>query len=278
MEAIPPTFLQLALGTIATRPYVFLFLVAFLFVALPAWGWRRTAIFIFLGVSLAWAAEYSSIHNGFPFGYYEYFSLPTQQKELWLAGVPCMSSLSFVFLTFAGLQTARLLLDPLQRGSLGFWDLRWSQPSLTGSTSVRAWLLGGLLTMGLDVVIDPVTLHGDKWFLGQLYHYPQGGPYFGIPLSNFAGWALLAWTILGVFLLLEKTILRKACGTWRASPYEAVLGAGLFAGILAFNLGVTFAIGQVLLAWVGCLWALIFLLPIFLRLQRFYRPTLPDWE
>ena len=29
---------------------------------------------------------------------------------------------------------------------------------------------------------------GDRWFLGRMYYYPEGGIYFGVPLSNFVGW------------------------------------------------------------------------------------------
>jgi uncharacterized membrane protein len=262
--AISGNGLELFLGTLVLRPYVFLFLAAFLVVAVPAWGWRRTLLYTVLGYALAWAAEYSSIHNGFPFGLYSYISTSTRDKELWVAGVPSMDSLSFVFLTFAGLQTARLILSPPVRGPLGRWDLRWARPATPPTWT--AWLLAGLLTMGLDLIIDPVALHGDRWFLGLIYSYPHGGLYFDVPLSNFAGWALVAWTITGAFLLLDRAVLRRWWGNWRGYPADALWGVGLFVGVLAFNLGATFAIGEVTLGLAGCLWSAIMLAPVAARL------------
>jgi uncharacterized membrane protein len=256
---------RLLAGTIVLRPYVFVFLSAYLVLAVPTWGWRRTALYTVLGYTIAWAAEYSSIHNGFPFGLYTYISEPTLGKELWVAGVPFMDSLSFVFLTFAGLQTARLALDPLKHYPRR-WDLRWA--TTEQPIRRRTWALAGMLTMGLDIIIDPVTLLGDRWFLGRIYYYNHGGSYSGVPLSNFAGWALLSWTILGVFLALDRRFLRQKWGHWRSYPADALWGAGLFAGVLAFGLGVTWAIGEVGLAMVGCAWTAMMIGPILARVQR----------
>jgi uncharacterized membrane protein len=261
--------------TVILRPYVFLFLLFFLLFAVPAWGWRRTALYTVLGYALAWSAEYASIHVGLPFGHYTYLSAPTLDRELWVAGVPFMDSLSFVFLTFAGLQTARLILEPLRQGPLGGWDLRWAAPSRP--IDWRTWLLGGVLTMGLDLIIDPVALRGDEWFLGSIYYYPNGGSYFGVPLSNFAGWALLAWTITGVFLLLDHRVLRSRWPAWRGYPADALSGAALFAGVLAFNLLATFAIGQVALGLAGCAWSILMLAPVGTRLRRHPAPARREW-
>src|SRR5262249_61764865 len=53
---------------------------------------------------------------------------------------------------------------------------------------VKLAAVSGLLMMALDVVIDPLAVRGDRWFLGHIFYYPEGGPYFGVPLTNFAGW------------------------------------------------------------------------------------------
>ena len=257
--------LRLLAGTLALRPYVFVFLFVYLLLAVPVWGWRRTALYTVLGYAIAWAAEFASIHTGFPFGLYTYLSAPTLDRELWVAGVPFMDSLSFVFLTFAGLQTARLVLEPLRSTSPG-WDVRWAVANRP--VRRRTWLLAGLLTMAMDVVIDPVALRGDRWFLGRIYYYNNEGLYSGVPLTNFAGWALLSWTITGVFLLVDRRILQHRWGGWRSYPADALWGAGLTAGVLAFNLAVTFAIGEVVLGLVGCVWAGVVLVPVLVRVRR----------
>jgi uncharacterized membrane protein len=257
---------RLLLGTLILRPYVFLFLLVYLCLAVSAWGWRRALLYTVLGYAIAWTAEFSSIHNGFPFGPYRYLSGPTIGRELWVSGVPFMDSLSFVFLTFAGLQMARLLTEPLARGSIGPWDVRWAEPAR--HVGAPTWLLAGLLTVGLDVVIDPVALRGDRWFLGQIYFYPGGGVYFGVPFANFAGWALVAWAVTGSFLLLERYLLRRHWGVWRGYPADALAGLFLFAGVLAFNLLATLAIGEMLLGLVGGVWSGLMVAPAAIKISR----------
>lgn len=266
--------IDLLLHTVWLRPYVFLFMAAFLAMALPAWGWRRTLLYGVMGYALAWAAEYG--HTvGFPFGKYEYVSAPTLDKELWVAGVPFFDSLSFVFLCFAGLQMARLALEPLARGPRGPWDLRWADPARP--IGWRTWALGGLLTMGMDVVIDPVALQGDRWFLGGIYTYPNGGPHFGVPLSNYGGWLLLALAIIGALLVVDRLFLRgwlvrsaerKGRGDWRGYPADAVVGAGLFIGVLIFNLAITFAIGETVMGLAGCAVTVLLVGPVLVRVAR----------
>ena len=258
--------ISLLLGTVPLRPYVFLFLLAYLALGVPTWGWRRTASYTLLGYALAWLAEYSSVHNGFPFGLYTYISAPTAKQELWVAGVPFMDSLSFVFLTFIGLQLARLVGQPLARGPRGRWDLRWAKPAELPRWYV--WALGGVLTMGMDVIIDPLAFRGGKWFLGQIFYYPPGGEYFGVPLTNFLGWALLSWAITGVFLLLEARFFNRRWGAWRGYPADALGGLVLFVGVMIFNLVITFAIGEIILALASSLIFLVMLVPLLARLRR----------
>jgi putative membrane protein len=256
---------RLLLSTLMLRPYVFIFLAAYLALAVPAWGWRRTILYTVLGYALAWAAEYSSIHNGFPFGLYSYIQAPTADKELWVAGVPFMDSLSFVFLTFAGLHMGCLAVEPIARGPRGAWDLRWA--SLARPVKLSSWALAGIFTMGLDLIIDPVALRGERWFLGRIYEYAHHGFFFGVPLSNFIGWALLAWTITGVFALLERFWLARRLGAWRGYPGDAALGVGLYVGILLFNLGITFAIGEIWQGFIGCLLSVALLAPVLVRMN-----------
>ena len=266
--------LELLLHTVWLRPYVFVFLAVFLAFAVPAWGWRRTLVYTVAGYALALGAEHASstTHGWFPFGHYEYVSEPTLDKELWVAGVPFMDSLSFVFLSFAGLQMARLATEPLTRRQRGWWDLRWANPGRP--IGWRTWALGGFLTMAMDVVIDPVALQGHRWFLGDIYNYPNGGQHFGVPLTNYGGWLLLALGIIGFLIVVDRWVMRgwlrrlagqKGWGEWRGYPADALVGTGLFVGILVFNLAITFAIGETVMGLTGCAWSLIIVVPILTR-------------
>lgn len=254
--------------TVVLRPYVFAFCAAFLALALPAWGWRRTLTFTALACLVAWAAEAASVRAGFPFPRFSYSGDPATGEELWVAGVPFIDPLSFVFLAFAGLQTARLLLAPVRPGPCARWDLRWREPAPPARRIVALVALGGVFTAALDVVMDPVTLRGEEWFLGRFYQYAATGAYFGVPPSNFAGWLLVSWTILGSFLALDRAVLLRVAGPWRTHAGDAVGGLALFAALLAFHIAVALAIGRPLIALAGCAWGGALLLPVLLRLRR----------
>src|SRR5262249_38051159 len=111
--------MYLLLSTIALRPYVFVFLGAFLFISIVNYGLRTTLLFTLLTYLVAFACEWSSVHNGFPFGLYHYIEA-TRGRELWVVGVPLMDSLSFTFLGFASYTVAILVASPLYRRGLDF--------------------------------------------------------------------------------------------------------------------------------------------------------------
>ncbi len=214
-------FPNLVLGTIALRPYVFLFLAVYLVAATRDLGLRRALAFTGWAWAVAFLSEYSSTHNGFPFGLYHYTET-TRGQELFLANVPVMDSLSFTFLAYASFSLARLLLARSRGAAVVF--------------------LSALLMMLLDVVIDPLAVRGERWFLGRIFYYPEGGPYFGVPLSNFLGWALVGWVIVGGFAALSG---------FTGGARRPILGAGLYYGVLAFNLALTWWIGEPLLLAIG---------------------------
>jgi putative membrane protein len=256
-------FVRLLTGTLLLRPYVFIFLACYLLLATWQLGFGRALAFLVSGYLVAWLAEFSSIHTGFPFGLYIYIPA-TADRELWVAGVPFMDSLSYVFLAYASFTMALLALG----------SGRWQQGSFILEEdralmkSWRATVLGAVLMMSLDVVIDPVALRGYRWFLGQIYGYPEPGVYFGVPLTNFAGWLVVALVLIRILQLLATRLPAGRCWDWGRSgfPFQGLLGPGLYLGILAFNLVMTFWIGEACLAWVGVFMYLPFLAWLTLKI------------
>jgi putative membrane protein len=98
----------------------------------------------------------------------------------------------------------------------------------------------------LDIVVDPLAVQGERWFLGRIFYYPEGGVYFGVPLSNFAGWLLVALVILFSYGFLERRFFKNP------PPQRfPILGPLFYWGILAFNLAITFWIREWRLGAVG---------------------------
>lgn len=263
--------LELLVSTVAYRPYVFIFFACYLFLAITHIGWKRTVLFTMLAYSIAFVCEWSSAvaATGFPFGLYYYID-STRNKELWIAGVPFMDSLSFTFLSYVSWELASMLTGRVQASWRDVKVLNHEQASRSWATA----LLAPFLMMYLDIIIDPVALRGDRWFLGKIYYYPDGGSYFGITLANFLGWYFVCFVILRLFVWLEKLVFRN--GSTRAERtsgvleyrYKALGSVGLYFGILGFNLFMTFRIGERMLGVVGVIIVLPLAVMILLALGK----------
>ncbi len=240
--------LSLLWGTVLLRPYVFLFLAVYLAVAILNMGVLRSLFFTVLAYGIAFLCEYSSTRNGFPFGFYTYIDT-TRDQELWISNVPFMDSLSFSFLIYVSYTLSLLLWAPLIKKG---WDIRLGEIGPI-KHSFKVIASASILCMLMDVIIDPIAFLGDQWFLGKIYFYREPGEYFHIPLTNFAGWFFVAAATLTCFAAFNSLLNHKIPLKTKQIAGQALLGPGLYFGVLIFNLGVTFYIGEFLLGVWGTL-------------------------
>jgi len=248
-------------GTVVYRPYVYVFFACYLFFSLGHLRARDTLIYTLSAYLIAFACEYSATRNGFPFGAYVYLD-GTRTQELWLSNVPFWDSLSFVFLSYFSWVLAMALIPTTASGT---------------KREFRIAVLGGFLMMLLDVVIDPLTLLGDRWFLGKIYYYPNGGSYFGVTLSNFAGWFFVGSSTMLMFQAMARAGLTRP-RDWRPFARWKIWGAyGVYAGVLAFQLAVTAWIGQWRLFAASFVVTLAVLVPCFFVL-RGTRAVVGVWQ
>lgn len=243
------SIVTLLAGTFVLRPYVIGFLAFFLAAGIRDLGRARTLGFLLWGFLVALVAELSSTRVGVPFGLYHY-SGETAGLELFLSNVPFFSPLSFPFLAYASFSLARQALGPGWAG--------------TRAGRLRTVALSGVLMALLDVVIDPLAVRGGRWFLGHLFTYPEGGVYFGVPLSNFVGWLLVGGATVGGYVWATED-------TRSGSPR---LGITLYYLVLAVNLTVTLWIGEMLIAAAG----IVVQVAVFLLLYNLSRVSPGRWS
>ena len=226
-------FIELLINTIFFRPYVFVFLAAALFCAHRLIGWHRTAWFFGLASLTSFICEYASTRTGIPFGWYEYTG-STADQELYLSNIPFIVPISFSFLLFASYCLALFFLP--------------------ARTSWAVFGLTVLFAILIDMVIDPVALRGDQWFLGQLYRYWDPGIHFGVPFTNYIGWIAMSSIPLVLYFQLDQHLPQLTQRQDQAiTSADLLLGCGLYYGVLLFNLAVTFWIGELLLGMAGLL-------------------------
>lgn len=222
--------LSLVLGSVSMRPYVFMGLLTCAVIAVREIGGVRTLGW-FLGAYLvAFASEYLSVRYGFPYGWYYYVKRPTQDLELWVTDVPLFDSLSYVFLSYSSFSAARWITgesvfrgrekDGSGRGGWFFW---------------RTWLVGALLMVTIDIIVDPIAVQGHRHFLGAMFGYPEWGPYFGVTLENFLGWAIVGLSIHGLMQILERAVYRPL---GLAAARQEIFGLCLYVCTILGNIGI----------------------------------------
>jgi putative membrane protein len=112
--------------------------------------------------------------------------------------------------------------------------------------------MGALFMVMVDMVVDPLSVLGERWFLGRIFWYDPPGPYFGVPISNYLGWYLVAAISVAVFQVLDSRLNRapgKPFGVLVALPSRALLGPILYAGIVLFGISMLFVIHAPEIAW-----------------------------
>lgn len=169
---------------------------------------RYRAALVCAGV-VGFLAELLGVWTGFPFGGYVY----TEAFAPLLFGVPLVMVCAWAVL--AGYIHA--LLAPWIRHP------------------VVLMAAGALGLTAIDLVLDPVAAN-----IMNLWTWEHAGYYYGIPLSNFAGWFVVGLAVFGVLLLVGKGE--------TVSPKLRLLGLTM---VLFFT---AIAIGQRLL-WPAC-WGL----------------------
>ncbi len=194
--------------------------VCTLLIALPSFaalwrffGARKTVLSLLCLSTFGLAIETIGVVSGFPYGSFYYAdSLGPKVAGL----VPYLLPLSWT---------------PLVLGAVAATGPR-------GKTGLRRRVLPAfsaaiLLTL-MDGVLDPGAASLGFWV------WPEGGAYYGVPLSNYAGW-LLSGTIASALLL--------AAGRWSGAPPPGLLDSAAVA--LAFWVGVASFSGLLLPALLG---------------------------
>ena len=223
---------DILISTILLRPYVFVLLGFYLIAGGFQLGLKRIAAFTVLAYFIAFISEYSSTRIGIPYGLYRYTGA-THEKELFISNVPFMDSLSYSFLGYFSYSLSLLMVSPITRKG---WKFQLSHPPWY---SKKILFLTAVLFVLQDVLIDPVSLRGSRWFLGQIYYYPEKGIYFGVPLSNFLGWLLVGLAIIYCFQKLDRKM-----GWSKEYAGNALMGPALYFLNMIFILSVTFYIGE----------------------------------
>ena len=143
--------------------------------------YRLRGILVFAAICLLIgnALENIGVLTGFPYGHYEFLPLMGPQ----LLHVPILLGLAYIGMAYISWTLARLILRATT-----------TQPE--GTQRITLPLLAAFIMTAWDFAQDPVwstLLHAWRW--------RDGGMWFGVPITNFAGWLLTVSLIYFVFAL-----------------------------------------------------------------------------
>lgn len=135
----------------------------------------RTSAMLLSGFGIALLFEYLGSEHGLIFGDYDYTDLLGPRA---FGAVPVLIPAAWFMMLYPSWEIAGLLTA----------GRRWLRIP-TAAAAMTAW----------DLSLDPRMVADGAWI------WPNGGAYFGIPLSNFVGWFVTAAVIFVLWSMLDTS-------------------------------------------------------------------------
>lgn len=185
-----------------------------------ALGWRHAAAFFAVSAVVSWTFERVGVTTGAIYGRYFYTDLLGAK----LGHVPVLIPMAWFMVIYPGYVIANLIVT--RRAIVVAGPVRRLVAlSALGAVVVTAW----------DLIIDPILS-------GPQYHawiWQEGGPYYGVPMLNYAGWLVTTFAVFLLFRLMQIRWAPRPAGSltgWVVAlpviAYVAVLLSDLESGVV----------------------------------------------
>ncbi len=154
----------------------FLFIIA-VWHGTERYGKKNMLIFFLITFAVSFFFENLSVHTGFPFGFYNY------SPTLGLLTVPLIIVFGYFSVGYLSWMLSHVLTGQYMK-------------KLEGKQIFIVPFIAAFLMVMWDLTIDPIssTLQG-------LWVWTTPGAYFGVPISNFAGWLFVVFIFFQIFAL-----------------------------------------------------------------------------
>lgn len=172
------------------------------------YGLKNLFIFFMITWFVSHFFEALSIQVGFPFGHYVYAQLAGPR----LFQVPLIIMLAYFGTGYASWILSTILLNQYQK-KLSRQQIFWVP------------FIAAFIMVMWDLCMDPVCSTANS-----LWIWRDGGPYFGVPMQNYAGWFFVVYIIFQLFsfyIARHDTMLNKPVFTTKIFWLEAVAVYGI---------------------------------------------------
>jgi uncharacterized membrane protein len=143
-------------------------------------GWRRAFLLLGLTFGVSLLFESVGVATGLVYGPYHYTD---RLGPKFLGLVPYLIPLAWFMMSYP----SYIMAERITPSYKNVWLWRMAVSALA-ALIMTAW----------DLAMDPVMVAGDHWI------WEIEGPYFGIPLQNFAGWWVTTFVTFGLFTILAR--------------------------------------------------------------------------
>ena len=183
--------------------------------ATAALGWRHSLTFFALSAVVSWLFEQVGVETGAVYGRYFYTDVLGPK----LGHVPFLIPLAWFMMIYPSYVIATLIAAGRPTGT-------------RGRAGRIAWLafLSGMVMTAWDLVIDPI-LSGPAV---RAWVWVDGGPYFDIPIQNYAGWMLTTFAVYGLYRWFEARVQPRPLGSMTKAV--AALPLVAYAAMMLSNL------------------------------------------
>ena len=213
--------LELLSGGVPTLTIVALQVLAAGFVAIVhgylSYGSRGILMFVSLCLIVGSVLETLSLRTGFPFGRYYFTDVMGPQ----FFHLPPLLVLAYIGMGYAswvlGLSILGNLRRPVRRYEV-----------------VILPLISSFIMVAWDLACEPIWAN-----VAHAWVWMDGGPFFGVPISNFFGWYLTAYFIYQLFALYVRSqdLPNQLPSQWRFPVllYAVCAGSNLLFALPAFR-------------------------------------------
>ena len=170
--------------------------------------YRLRGILVFAGICIVVGniIENLGVATGFPFGHYYFVELMGPK----LFHVPVLLGLAYIGMAYVSWTLARLIVGK-------------PHAPVAGTRIVALPLVASFIMVAWDLAQDPVwatVLHGWVW--------RDGGPWFGVPISNYLGWY---GTVFIIYLLFALYLRRNPVAAIPTPACKLAPGAALLCSL-----------------------------------------------
>jgi uncharacterized membrane protein len=109
----------------------------------------------------------------------------------------------------------------------------------------------------------------DSSIYGKIYEYSEPGLYFGVPLINLFGWAVVGFMTIALFQQFYSTLAAEPTLDRGVKPIQC--GVILYYLILVFSLPMTFDIGELLRVIIGITGVLLYIPIVWMVFTRYWQ-------